>query len=197
MKDFKFTIITPTIGRKQLVQTVKSVREQKYRKYEHLIIYDGIQDSTYNDIFRMFSEARTKVIATNQKFNDYGHSVRKYAYDFAKGDYITYQDDDDYYLPDCFTTVNEYLKLNDTDFVVYPVIRLGQVFFNIPAGLGRTTSTQYFHKKIANNGDQIRFTSGGYNHDGNFIEECIRKYSFKYLITKPLGVVTQVGRGEL
>lgn len=200
-KHITLSIITPTIGRSTLGDTVRSVESQKYRYVEHIIIYDGlVVDPEFKAIYTKYhnTNVRRRVIATNKKFGDFGHTPRSIAWEYATGDYLSYMDDDDVYIGDAFNEiVNAIEEQGRPTFVVYPILRFGARFFSIPAGAGRTTSNQYFHRKFDSGGAPIRFSGGGYNHDGEWIQSMVALHDFYYLNSVELAAVDRVSRGEM
>lgn len=189
----KISIITPTIGRESLKITCGQMDVQMDTNFEHVVAFDG---SMPEDLPHYLSGR--KVVATGTRFNDYGHSVRKFAWDFCDSEYIGYVDDDDYFTADAIEEIIAGLELhNNPTFLFFPALRLGQRFFHYPPRSNMTVSTQYVHKKFDNEGNPIRYTGGGYCHDGEWLDEMLKKYDYAMLdIPKELNVVTQIGHGE-
>jgi glycosyltransferase involved in cell wall biosynthesis len=169
----KITIITPTIGRLKLIDTIKSVLEQDYVDIEHLIVSD------------------------THKYKDYGHSVRMDTVMNATGEYITYQDDDDIYTNSGAISkmVQGLLENNKPTFLFFPCMRMGQIFFSDPKTGGLTTSNQYIHKRLDRDGNLIRFTPGSYGHDNNWIKQMVNKYDHVMYNCEPLVKVDFIGNG--
>ena len=98
----RLTVITPTIGRRSLLDTLLSIYKQLDQGDEHLVIGDGRQPeaaamcasfgATYHD---------------GPFVHDYGNSQRDYAATLATGDYLLYCDDDDTFTPDALALVRE------------------------------------------------------------------------------------------
>jgi glycosyltransferase involved in cell wall biosynthesis len=194
----KLSIITPTIGRTTLARTCKAIDEQGYEDWEHIIIYDGLSsDQQFGQLIAQYANAKRVVTATESRCNDFGHTPRQIAWDYVAGEYIGYIDDDDYYLPGAFERIAEKLAMAQPDLLIFPADRMGQRFMNIPPGHARTVSCQYFHKKIAKNGEPIRFSGGQYGHDGEWIEEVIAKHGFSWVDGPELVYVSQIGEGRM
>jgi glycosyltransferase involved in cell wall biosynthesis len=170
----KITIITPTIGRLSLVDTIKSVLEQDYTEIEHLVVPD-----------------------TN-KYKDYGHSVRRDAVSNATGEYITYMDDDDKYIGT--SAISEMARgiqsFNYPTFLFYPAKRFEQIFFSDAGHGGLVVSNQYIHKRVDKEGNLITFTPGGYGHDNKWIKEMTKKYDYVMYNCNPLVSVDVIGEGK-
>lgn len=95
--DPVFSIITPTFKRPELlVRNIKSVREQTFCSYEHIIVDDGNDPST-DLMVESLIDARIVLIKHNQPVGAaaaYNSGIR-----VARGEYLTFLDDDDEYTP--------------------------------------------------------------------------------------------------
>lgn len=101
------TIIIPTYNRfKYLLNAIKSTKEQTYHNIEIIIVNDCSTQKEYYD-FDFKKEFGENVsiyhLPKNSKeiygFPSPGGHQRNYAMKFAKGKYIAFLDDDDYFLP--------------------------------------------------------------------------------------------------
>ena len=173
-----FTIITPTIGRSTLLKTCESVNNQTCSDWEHLVIYDGPEQEV--EVFKLIKHPQRKIMFSGRNFGDYGHSIRFFAWELAKYNYLMYIDDDDYYHEECLKVLQSNMDPN-INFVFFPCRRLGCKFLNLPPRLGSTVSCQYAHKKQDQNGCPIRFSPGGYRHDGYWIQEMVENYPYQVI----------------
>lgn len=90
------TIITNTKNRSSLIRRcIESIQKQSYQNYEH-IIADGGSDDT-EDVVKSYNDSKIKYIRVQE-----GGPVAqtKAAFNISRGDYITFLDDDDEYLPE-------------------------------------------------------------------------------------------------
>ena len=90
------TIITNTKDRGYLIpRCIESIQKQTYSNYEH-IIADGGSDNT-EQVVKSYNDPHIIYIRVPQ-----GGPIcqTKEAFDISKGDYITFLDDDDEYLPE-------------------------------------------------------------------------------------------------
>jgi len=100
-----FSVIIPTFNRSQLIsRSIKSIIDQKYSNWELILVDDGSTDNT-KEIVESFSDSRIKYY---YKKNEERSIARNFGIDKSKGEYISFLDDDDYYLPDFF---KEFYKL--------------------------------------------------------------------------------------
>lgn len=90
------TIITNTKNRAGLIsRCIESIQKQTYQNYEH-IIADGGSDNT-EDIVKSYNDSKIKYIRVPEG----GPVVQtSEAFKLSKGEFITFLDDDDEYLPE-------------------------------------------------------------------------------------------------
>jgi glycosyltransferase involved in cell wall biosynthesis len=95
----KVSIIIPTYNRYELLlETIQSVLAQTYQDYEMLIIDDGSSDGTYDRIQTLFGEyAKVKIV---EQANQGRSAARNKGLSIARGEYIVFCDDDDWFLPE-------------------------------------------------------------------------------------------------
>jgi glycosyltransferase involved in cell wall biosynthesis len=193
-----FSIITPTIGRPSLLKTCKTINEQTCDEWEHLVVYDGPKQDL--PIFTQIQHPQRKIIFTGQTYNDYGHSVRHYAWDYTTHNNLMYLDDDDYYHPACLATIKPFLII-DAEFFFFPALRINrrfslELFMHEPPGLSRTVSCQYVHRKHDPQGQPIRFPSGPHGEDGRWIGKMCDQYRrFTVPSNEALVFVPIIGNG--
>ncbi len=95
MSDILFSIIIPTYNRaNMLTKAIESVLAQTYDNWELIIVDDGSTDNTKEVVLSYKSDKIKYVYQKNQKES----VARNKGIDIAKGDYICFLDDDDYYL---------------------------------------------------------------------------------------------------
>lgn len=91
-----FTVIIPTYNRAKLLKVaINSVLEQSFKDFELIIVDDGSTDET-QQVVHSFVDQR---IIYHFQENQERSVARNVGVDFAKGEYICFLDDDDYYLP--------------------------------------------------------------------------------------------------
>ena len=93
-----FTVIVPSYNRADLLRlTLKSLAAQTFRDYEAFIIDDGSTDAT-PEVFREFA-GREGWNFVRFEANRRQGGCRNYAMERASGDYVTFLDADDLWLP--------------------------------------------------------------------------------------------------
>lgn len=201
----KFNVITPTINRTMLLHTCTSIDEQNYQQVKHFIGYDGPLDDNYRELLMKYHILNKRMVFfTGTRYNDYGNSVRKDAWDYTEEDaWIGYCDDDDKYINGTFHKVQAFLNdlscrnIELPDFVFFPCLRYGKIFISDPPKAGAVTSIQYFHKKYGRNGKPIRFEGGGeYTQDGKWLDEMMQKHTYAIMSCEPLVQVDLASEGK-
>lgn len=187
-----FTVITPTLLRKSLVKACESIDNQN-SSVQHIVMVDKDESLLTDSDKQILESIRNKhrEIRFTGKItgiNDYGNNARNMAYQYVKGDYIFYLDDDDYYINRPFQSISLFILNNDNpDIVIFPIRRYGDRFFNIPAGRTRTCSNQFCHKPYFANTFWQWLAAVDYEADGIFLEEMInRKGSITKYFDSPL-----------
>lgn len=190
-KNIYFTIITPTINRTTLRQTCDSIDSQEFQEWEHLVISDGV------DVARnRYKQDPRRGITITPKTNNYGNSQRHLASQLAKGRYILYLDDDDYYItPKALTLIHDHIEVNDSPpFGVFPATRMNARFFHIPPGASRTVSCQFWVKR-GNYWPDVRANDQDYGVDGRYIEKLQKRYGASVLDCEELVEVNRISKG--
>lgn len=129
-KNIKISVITPSFNSgKYIERAIKSVIEQNYKNFEHIIIDGGSTDGTIETLkkfkhLKWISEPdKGQADAMNKGFKK------------NTGDVIVYLNADDYFFPEAFSSViGEFKK--GADFVMGNILvkslRLGCEFINVP-----------------------------------------------------------------
>lgn len=92
-----FSIIIPTYNRAHLIsKAIESVLAQTFTDWELLIIDDGSKDNTA-EVVRSYADARIRYIYQD---NAERSAARNNGITQSKGEFITFLDSDDYYLPE-------------------------------------------------------------------------------------------------
>jgi len=115
------SVIIPTYKRNDnLKRAIDSVLKQK-GEYELIIVDDNDPNTIYrknNDILMSNYKKNKNVYYYKHESNKNGAAARNTGIMHAHGDYITFLDDDDEFLPNRIKKVEEILKKDDYDFIV-------------------------------------------------------------------------------
>lgn len=91
------SVIIPTYNRESTIKrSVQSVLNQTYRDIEIIVVDDGSSDSTYA-ILESIHDTRLRYEKVDH--NRGACAARNHGIELAKGDYISFQDSDDVWLP--------------------------------------------------------------------------------------------------
>ncbi|MBU6087733.1 glycosyltransferase family 2 protein [Mammaliicoccus sciuri] len=115
------TVIIPTYQRKMdvLSRALKSVLYQTYENIEILLIDDNKSDSYSIEIINLVEKLRDERIKLVKNDQNIGGALsRNKGIKIAKGSYISFLDDDDFYLKNKIEKQVEFMKQNKCDFVI-------------------------------------------------------------------------------
>ena len=115
------TVITPTYKRHQyLKNAVDSVLVQTYKDFELIVVDDNPAGSEERKLTEEVMKAITdqRVIYIQNESNLGGAGSRNRAIEMARGEYISFLDDDDMYLPDRLKVQVEAMKEHDWEVCV-------------------------------------------------------------------------------
>jgi hypothetical protein len=99
-----------------------------------------------------------------------------------------YLDDDDY-LAD--KDVLRALDSVNEPWAVFPVLRYGKVFFNLPPGCQKTGTGMFIHKRELGRWPD----SDSYDADGSFVEELRQRYPYQVLGSRPMVIQPKSSAG--
>lgn len=97
------SVIIPTYKRcDMLVRAIESVVNQTYRNIEIIVVNDNIPGDEFSMLLydEMKKITDERLVFVEQKKHINGAAARNYGIKLAKGEYIAFLDDDDYWLPE-------------------------------------------------------------------------------------------------
>lgn len=93
------TVITITRNRGNIIgRAIQSVLNQTYKKLEYIIV-DGASEDNTQEVIKYFQKTDTRIIYIRQQTNINVVLSIDYAFKISKGNFISFLDDDDEYLP--------------------------------------------------------------------------------------------------
>lgn len=120
MKTLGIVISTP--GRRSLARTLGSILYQHAGIEEVLVVGDGHNQPT-KELVQFYADRGLPArYQATVKTRDWGHTQVNYGLRHVKGDYVTYQDDDDIYLPRALDEMVRMVNMQQT-----PIPILGRV----------------------------------------------------------------------
>ncbi len=114
MADIKISIVTPSYNQGEYIEeAIKSVLEQKYDNFEH-IIYDNCSEDNTEEVVKIYPHLIWK------SEPDLGQSdALNKGFKMATGDLIGWLNADDRYLPGCFRSVADYHARHEDIDIIY------------------------------------------------------------------------------
>ena len=97
-KDFLISIIMPVYNSERFIEkAIESVLAQSYENFELILVDDGSTDKSFS-ICKKMEEKDSRIVAYSKE-NGGVCSARNYGLSIAKGEYVTFIDNDDEYYP--------------------------------------------------------------------------------------------------
>jgi glycosyltransferase involved in cell wall biosynthesis len=119
--DIKFSIVVVAYKKHfELKCLLYSLLCQTYNNFEIIVIHDGV-DAEHNLTMQEFlKDDRIKYIQTNQRYNDWGMTLRNIGLGIVSGDFIINTNDDNYYTPNCLEELHsELVKNKECNFIYF------------------------------------------------------------------------------
>jgi glycosyltransferase involved in cell wall biosynthesis len=136
------TVITPTKNRlKLLCETMDSVQRQTFENWEHVIVDDGSNDGTAEEVApRAAADPRIRYIPRRSQTPG-ANVCRNIGIRESRAGLIVFLDSDDLLRPDCLDRRVKIIQRNpDLDFVTFATA----VFENVPGDLGHRNQNDLF-----------------------------------------------------
>jgi glycosyltransferase involved in cell wall biosynthesis len=96
----KLSIIAPIYNYWPIL--VPSCVLQTYKNWELFLIHDGPDTIGLDKIVEKFDDSRIILLYSLKRYNDWGHSLREIALDYAVGEFLLHTNADNYYVPTAF-----------------------------------------------------------------------------------------------
>ena len=113
------TIVTPSYNQAPYIrQTIRSVLEQRCPAVEHIVVDGGSNDGTVDILREYGSQFPDRFRWVSEPDHGQAHAFNK-GLAMARGEYIGWQNSDDYYLPEAFTVPIAYLVDHPEVLAVY------------------------------------------------------------------------------
>jgi glycosyltransferase involved in cell wall biosynthesis len=184
-----FSIITPTILRPSLRETCHSIETQSYTEWEHIVIIDlpAVNDHQ-RQFVRSLEHPSRRIFYCGVQHGDFGNTCRNAAFEFSRGEYLMYLDDDDIYYPECLAEVRK-ACVDNPFWGIFPIENCGQFFLNVPPGINLTCSNQFFYRRDLNMPfPNSNYVEDAYSADGTLIER-LKQFPYTVIQSKPLARV--------
>lgn len=119
-KQALVSIIIPTLNRAALLmEALESIRNQKYKNWECIVVDDGSTDETFSIVQSLSkTDKRISIHSRPENYASGGNGARNYGFELCKGEYVQWFDSDDIMLPDKLIAEIELLQKYKLDFVI-------------------------------------------------------------------------------
>ncbi len=186
----KVSVIIPTYKRSDnLIRAIKSVLNQTYKNIEIIVVDDNDEGST----FRKENEKRlkslvdtNKIIYLKHKKNKNGAAARNTGIKKSSGSYITFLDDDDYFLEDRIEKLVYLLDNNSKYMFAYSsvaIVKNNNVISVVEANkLGNLKIDLLKQKSFFGTGSNMFFRKEAIKKIGFFDEKFIRHQDIEYAV---------------
>lgn len=141
--DYKFSIIIPyhhsVLSAKEVKKLLKSLSYQTFKDFEVILIHDGPNPDASELNFYENPLSNFVYKETEERFDDWGHSLRDLGISYAKGEYLMFLNCDNVFYNNGLSLVNECLenpepygytygsyKWDSKDIVIFPIKLIGQ-----------------------------------------------------------------------
>jgi len=119
MKKLKLSIITPSFNcGKYIEQAILSVLKQDYKNFEYIVIDGGSTDNTLKILKKYSKKYPKKFRYISEPDKGQTDAINK-GLRMSTGDWFIWLNADDYYEPNVFSKLANYLRLNNKRGVVY------------------------------------------------------------------------------
>jgi glycosyltransferase involved in cell wall biosynthesis len=188
----KFSIITPTLNRESLARCCKSVDNQTLTdQWEHIIQVDSTDLDT--DLMKRIEHPQRHIYCCGVHHNDYGNTCRRLAWEQAAGEWLLMLDDDNFLFSNRVLQQLEKALLNVEYWAIFPIWRLGSVFFNDPPGLCQTDTANILVRREIGRWPDIP----DYTADGHWVEALKAKYPYSVFPDfRPIVMMEQISEGK-
>ena len=118
----KLSIVIPVYNvERYLTDTIDSIITQNFDDYEAIFVNDGSTDSCPALLNSAQEKYPNKIRVIHLKENGGTHFARKAGVIEARGNYLTFLDGDDYFLPNAFSTMINEMENNPADILRFNV----------------------------------------------------------------------------
>ena len=201
MKNYKITIITVTKNSEKFIkQNIKSVQNQTYKNYEHIIVDGNSEDNTIKII-----KSYKKKIKLVKNHNDKGlYHAMNVGIKKSSGDIIGILNSDDIYFKNSLKLVNKYFKENKKlDFLFGSVYKhrllhgYNPSIINWSFGFYTTHSVGFFIKKKSQIKVGLYNLKYKYSADYDLFIRMIKKFKLEGAATKKKEIFGKFRKGGL
>lgn len=200
MIEPKISVVVPVYNASQyLPKCIESILSQSFQDFQLILVNDGSTDDSL-DICKKYEKFDDRIIVMSQT-NGGVSKARNRGLDFAKGEWITFVDADDYFLDDALSTLYERAMQTGTDLVLANALKLkngkfselhrlkNEVLPNAIMSIKHFALWGYLFNADIIRKQQLRFIDGlAYSEDRIFIYQMARYCKTIAFCNKPVYV---------
>ena len=200
MIEPKILVVVPVYNASQyLPKCIESILSQSFQDFQLILVNDGSTDDSL-DICKKYEKFDDRIIVMSQT-NGGVSKARNRGLDFAKGEWITFVDADDYFLDDALSTLYERAMQTGTDLVLANALKLkdgkssklhrlkNEVLPNAIMSIKHFALWGYLFNADIIRKQQLRFIDGlAYSEDRIFIYQMARYCKTIAFCNKPVYV---------
>jgi glycosyltransferase involved in cell wall biosynthesis len=190
------SVVLPTFDRARLIgRALTSIADQTYANIEIVVIDDGSTDDT-REVVDRFARQSSRPVTYLRQENSGCAAARNRGLQVAKGEFLTFLDSDDAWLPTAAESLANTLVASEADFVYSPAIEAfpdGTERVNYPVAADRPEvfAVEHFKETNIRNGAfmlrrHVLSTVAGldeslrHNEDSDFIQRIAIHYKAAY-----------------
>ena len=118
----RFTIVMThyqgCIDHDRFIKCIESLNNQEFKDFELLCFHDGpLLDESV--------ELPCEVQFTEERYNDWGHTLRNIGIEQAEGEYIIHTNSDNIFYPNALKELDKRIRLDNPSMVIYFVKMMG------------------------------------------------------------------------
>lgn len=191
------SVVIPTYkGSRFLPRAIDSVLLQNNVDFEIIVVDDNSPESLEREKTEQVMEKYTsfsniKYIKHKQNFN--GSVARNTGMKYAKGKYISFLDDDDFYLPDRLSICLKQIEHTESDMVYTDTLIIGNDLRYIAAlKSGNLFEELLMNDMLIGTGSNLFFNRKIIDKFGGFKEDLVRHQDYEFLLRMSVhGVLVQ------
>lgn len=171
-----FSIIIPfyNIG-ETIIPLLESLKNQKYKNFELILVDDGSDDNSKSIVYRFKNEfSDFKYIL---KKNGGTSSARNLGLSYANGEYILFADADDTYEEDALNIIFNSIKMNSSELICFD-------YYNLYLGGKKESALNLVEGKINLDVEKVITNFLNYNYINRFASAVWNKVYKKNIIDK-------------
>jgi glycosyltransferase involved in cell wall biosynthesis len=118
-----FSVVIPSYNRAEFIlQTLESVFSQRFDSFEVIVVDNASTDNTKEILKPLIDAGKINFIAHDKNYER--AKSRNTGMKFAKGEYVTFLDSDDFMLPDNLSDAYQYVQNHSTTYLFHNLYQL-------------------------------------------------------------------------